>query len=476
MKFTLGIMSTERVKKMTKEEIEQYFNNFSITLPNDNASRALYFIKVLENETEIKVEPTSKLYKSLMCELQVLYNSSRIIDRTKIAERLVHSSIEIDYIPYMIIYSQAFIDEYFSQGSPGMKKIMFDCLNSMYYNHNHEYDFLRIVKSNQCTIEDYIKEQLHNGKDDKFFHIIAVHLYTAKRLDQKGIEDYRICINNYNPDKQNITHGSYHKNVIYIYCTPGRTLHKMVHASEHEIEHADQEKNRHYLFIENDPDIDIYTKDKFLKQYEDDYYDRNYSCISYEYDADFKARMTIHNLETKQSLFHQLRRFILKAAKKEVDVITQIKKDIPYAQTAVREYPEGTFVSLDEAFEIVLKKEYQKSIEEKKFPSFRATLANNYQIILYEYVVTENDIHRKTIPELIDCLYRAKTDFTEEIYKYLIASATDPRKHKNYKDNLKELEALAIDEELPQKIKKLVKECLDLIHNRTSKEQTLTKK
>ena len=60
----------------------------------------------------------------------------------------------------------------------------------------------------------------------------------------------------------------------------------------------------------------------------------------------------------------------LKVAKKEVDLLTQIKKDIPYAHTAVREYPEGTLVSLDEAFDIALKKEYQKSIEGNTFPVF----------------------------------------------------------------------------------------------------------
>ena len=458
---------------MNKQEIEEYFNEFSITLPSDPTRKALYYIKVLENDTDIAVKPNSRLYKSLMYELQVLYNTSRISDRSKIAERLVHSTIGIDFIPYMIIYSKTFIDEYFYDQSIGMRNIIFDCLNSMTFNIHNEYSFLRIVKSHQLTIEDYVKEQLHSKKDDKFFHIVATHLYTAKRLEQLGVQDYRICINFYNPDGKSITHGSYHKDVISIYSTPDRTLHKMIYASEHEVNHADQAKNIHYLFIDKDPDIDIYTKDKFIKQYSDDYYQKNYSSISYEYDADFKARITLYNLEAKNNLFTKLKDLILRAAQKETDILSQIRQDIPYIQTTLREDLNGEVVHLDDIFESVLKKEHAKSLEEGKFPSFKAILSNSYQIILYEYVITETEVRRKTIQELVDAAYRAKDTFTYDMYQFLIASATNPRKNKDYIKNLSELENIANDSEMPQRIKRIAKEALARRDVQINKEETL---
>jgi hypothetical protein len=277
----------------------------------------------------------------------------------------------------------------------------------------------------------------------------AIQFYGMKRLHNLGID---IAVNVFQIDEKMTNMGSNDERSICLCINEDvKTIPQIIQTLNHEIEHAVQDRDVSRGDIINDNDVDVYSKDRILREIlGNEYYLDNYGVISYEFDADFKASIkTAKLLELFDYVFE----------KNVEDIKTNAKNAVKHANKNVDYYfeiersPDKFMkdVPLNEIFERNMEKKRQRDID-----GFKRIL-KAYPIVEYEYNIAPN-FKRKTIEELVANLDSASTK-EMGIYYNLLVSRIDDRKEyeQDIEENVEHLERLQENNNLRPVTRKILK-------------------
>ena len=401
---------------------------------------------------------TGDVFRRAIAHIEAAYTRLTPVDRQSIVKFLKSSGMLFDELPNAILTSDTYIAYHLRKKDDSLHKITFDALNCLQYDKELEQDFLVAVESTGTTIEEYLASQLLHSTDDDILQISAVKLYVLKLLDQFGVQDVRVNVNTYGYSAD--TQGSCFQDRIDLHCYSNRSLEKMIHTGAHEAHHADQNKNVKYVLLTKDNDIDIYSKEDFIRDIDPSYYPRNYRKVASEYDADLKAKIDLFKLKDLQvTPFERLRKVITVKLFREKDYLKDIKSHMQYEMVSTRLDENNVEHPLETIFEATLKKAHSESLENGTFHKLMTKIRTNYPIIEFEYSITESDVHRRSVRELVDKMIEDKNNV--DVYRYLLISYLNPKKNMNALFNRHELEELQQDSSLPVGIRVYIKECLE---------------
>lgn len=172
--------------------------------------------------------------------------------------------------------------------SPDIEKLNFDEINiEQLLNDLH-------VENKPASLEDAIKN-IKNKKIAQLSNAEANLLiaYAKKKLSQNDINDYSVSfslekLKKFDGDtlgQQNSTSRTITFTITYA------SVEEFFNTLNHEVNHAIQCEWIKTMNIEKDPDLIDYSKDMIIYNIDSQYYKHNYQNISFELDADLKARI-----------------------------------------------------------------------------------------------------------------------------------------------------------------------------------------
>lgn len=419
------------------------------------------FAHISVGETYLQLAEQGSLgdvFRRGMLHIEAAYMVTSPKNRKKIIELMDDSGMLLDEIPHQILTSYSFIDHYLKNESESTKHAVFNALSDTCYSREAETDLLFAADSQYDTIEEYLAGQLLHASGDKIYRLAAVRIYVSKLLHSLGVEDQRVFINTYSVSPE--TQGACFKDRIELHCYSSRNLEKMIHTGAHEAHHADQSNNVKNLLLTKDNDIDIYSKEDFIREVDGTYYGRNYRMVASEYDADLKAKIDLFKLKDLQlNPFERLRKVIVAKLFRERDELKGIKHNMQYEAISTRLDANNKPHPLEDIFDAAIHQEYQEHIQNGTYRDFIRNIRIKFPIIEYEYAISENDLHRRSVEELVAQITLDSDN--SEVYKYLLISYINPKKNKSAQLNRDTLEQLYLDESLPLDVRKYIRECLD---------------
>lgn len=296
-----------------------------------------------------------------------------------------------------------------------------------------KYEDVLASSTGYSSLEDYIQHEIvldeKNNPISKITQIAAIRLNTLKQLRSHGIEDMTVIVNEYCVDQKLLHSGGCSEDVIHIYTFPHTTSKERYRTNLHEERHAHQDKAVRDGDITSFPDVDIYSKEKLLREALNySYYLFNYFTLGIEYDADYTAEKHIQTLEGGEC--------------KDED----IDKSIRYTRTYTRKDLDDKAMHIDDLFELVMNRE----MDGAKSEDVKEMLLDEYPILYYQYNIDEEHGFRKKTPsELLEGLQGEHT----EIYLGLIKSSITPNKDKHSLENIEMYETLLRDENISEELR-----------------------
>ena len=362
-----------------------------------------------------------------------MFDRLDVKSKQAMVDSIVQSDFPVQLVPDLFLTDDKFLITFMKHHniSSELMTPIYASLKGEEYKEKYEQAF--IAATGYSSLEEYIQNEIVlNEKDDpisKLTQIAAIRLNTMKQLKQHGIDNMEVIINEYCVNQQLVHSGGCGEDKIHIYTFPKTTSKERYRTSLHEERHAEQDKAVAEGDITSFPDVDIYSKEKLLREALNyGYYLYNYFSLGIEYDADFTAEKHIQELELGE------------VSDADVD------KDIRYKKSYERKDLDGNVMHIDDLFELVVNREMatSKSEDVKEF------LLEEYPILYYQYNIDDKYGFRKKTPsELMDCLQGEH----KEIYVGLIKSSITPLKDKHSWENIEEYEALLRDEDLPEHIR-----------------------
>lgn len=348
-------------------------------------------------------------------------------------------------------------------GSENIERFIREKVHGEKYNPAVEKNLLILLGSNADTIEDYILTIKDKQRYElSLLEIYTLEYYTKKIIAANGI-DKNIDINMFEHSR-GVDNGSAGSRGNYIKINnnaDNQKVSNILHTIHHETSHCVVfnmlENESLEKQFELDEDIAKYCKDKIildvLHMYNEgeEYLKENYSNISYEFDADFRA-LSMHS-----KLFRTTGEIDLKA---EEIYSKYPQKDVEYAYIKQLSYDngderiyEGETYSLDEFFENVMNTLPKSQAKE---------IYDRYPAIRFEYNFNPNmepnapNIERKSIQEMLQQYNTAKQAGNQTLCKlhiaHFISRVKDYQTNEVAKEEFKEI--IKADEQLALEVHK----------------------
>jgi len=385
----------------------------------------------------------------------------------KVARFLVDSKFPIDLLPAEILHFETFLTTYLEKYGPEVSKIIIACMNDEPFTESQEEDFLKAIGTRHESLTEYILYEIMNAasKEDALFQLAAIKLYTKRLLKQNEIDDITLTFNRYHSDiKEYNIAGQYNGDSSISVFLVRSNLNKkeVLSTSLHEAYHKIQFSHIRNARLDLDSDVDVYSKDDFLRIHlGEDYYHGNYAQITYEDDARYKAELELFKIRkgTPKGLFSKLRRDVIQGAIDNRFVLKEIEQKTGSLYKTTR-FHEGKKYPLDLLFDMKLKELHYNHRMGGSIHCFIAATLEENPIIGYEYNLTDETCERKDITEILYDYVHAKNPIDKNIYKALIQSYVDPEKHYEHVRNIKLLRRLLKDHSLNLEIREAIEECL----------------
>lgn len=390
-------------------------------------------------------------------------------------EEIKNSNIKPREMPDELLTLPGIVASRLDLWDRGKTELLTQIFQTTGYNPELEKDF---AKATGCkSIEDYVSLNVANeGKrDNELIQLAAIKMYTYKKLHEKGMDNVVIYLSSYEINDP-VLKGRYTNSnenepgYIEINALANVPCKKMLKITLHEAEHAIQEYNIKNANINVDPDIDTYSKDRFLNEVYPFYYKNNYKNISYEYDAEFRAELENNKLKEKgaqenkkPNLFEQLKNIILSIAAREKGALEKIQTSIAKRYSLVRNRLDenGSLDTLDNFFERTL----NELIAERDYEDLMAAITDRYPILAYQYNITPEGATKKTPKELVEALDNAHDEKEIAIYTGLIKSSMNIQKDANAQQNIDKYETLVTMPNIPLDVRKTLKDSLEKSRN-----------
>lgn len=297
--------------------------------------------------------------------------------------------------------------------------------HSLHYRDYDEKKCIRLLgkKYSECkTIEDVLKKmyQLELTRDSmSMLEMFALTIYVAKTLSKNNLSG---DISLHNVDREMRVLGSSYKRSVVLHINGGdNKFIDMINALHHEISHAIQDKHMKEGKLSADQDVDLYIKDKILRSIlGQSYYTSNYNSISYEFDAEVKARMMTAKLLDLVKINYNHKgnwNVVDKNATKVVEHSIQKTLKSGFDHDISREYSDIYSLFEEEMNKLIVNNPgmYEDILEEHKF-------------LKYEYVCSKKKFRIKSIKELIVSMDEAKTKKEKGIYFNILKSRINENK------------------------------------------------
>ena len=389
-----------------------------------------------------------------MFTLDCSYSYSCHEERELIVKSLIDNIFPTRLIPHEILKSREYIDAKLKNEDENTRNWLYIILNSDYSEENERH-FLDAIGFKNKSIEECLKARLNTYKAttlDFIYDIAIIRLYGQKLLMDNKLFARKIFMNKYSVSDFNDTLGDYEANFdnINLYVSKFPNIEKLFETVIHEIRHVIQFDYIRHADIDKDSDVDIYSKDAYLRDVLGrDYYTDNYENISYELDAEFNAYFAKYSMK-KKSHVKLLKLPINAFYNKVIREVSIIERDnLKFEKYGMRKY-NGNLYFLSDLFDQVIISQYEKSEDVNQFIN---TINSKYPIFMYEYSITKDDIHKKSILELVNGLINAENEKEEKIYECLIRSSIDKLKYYNHDINRAEIESIISHHKIPVDIK-----------------------
>ena len=416
--------------------------------------------------------PNSKILFTLICNIEsVKYFPDCPIIHSKSLKELtteevqlamdfiIESDIPLSNLTADLLEDKDFLTRYSQETSQKLSQAEIEIFTTQGYDPKIEQE---LIQQYDCkTIEELIHLFIENDIPSRNpTALAALKLHTAKKMHQKGIDDVTIHIFDDNKLWEN---ASYDPNTNSINIT-GFALtsnyESLVNSAIHEATHAVQNYAKINIDYELEPDLDLYTKDDFLRDNVPNYYITNYNNICSEYDADMTAKIEVMKIKGLSPELHQmLREYALEQYKSTGRILEQVDGEKAYSFSLVRKDVEDEIILLDDYVIQVLEKQIQKT---DNFEEYYAQLKEKYPLLCYEYDISPQGAYKKTPEELVAAALESEDEKDRGIYEYLIRSSVTMRKcrssYRNLNDYNEILETVSLweDDELRELITDLI--------------------
>ena len=406
------------------------------------------------------------------------------LSQEKIIEMIFNINCPLKLVPSSLLENPEFITNYckhdwdFENG-----ELFAEIARATSYSLKLESQLLNAL--NLKSLEEYLRKHLQKEKKEQendspekidstknidLTQLLISKLYTLKLLNKHNTEINGFIINPY--VESNVEggkeFGEYDRiqKLISIYPFLMTTLKQVVTASSHEGYHAIQDRDVLMGDILKDPDVDIYSMDAYLiETLGKVYYDKNYTRIGTEYDAETKAEIDVAKLENDEPEYIlNLMAVIGRLAHQERVVMNSLKEDPKYFYVMTR-YWDYEAYDIYDLFEITINKKLKES---DNYEAFVEELLSKYPIFKYSMIITPDGIFRKYPADYIEALKEA-SDEDIEIYLQLISNDFHPLK--SSLSNMTESEyTQAMDyHSLPADLRGKVLKCMDASKNKYDK-------
>lgn len=353
-----------------------------------------------------------------------------------------YSSSLLDYPPYLI-QDKKLVEMYKSKHEPEMPDAVVDALCMGKYDEQKAKDFFESI--GVSSIDELVEKTANdpNFKISDAARLASYNVFALKKLHEYGIDDVKIALNQYDFFR------SYAG--CYLHETKTLTMYDTIinvggvdpyYTIAHECNHAKQYVDREKMDFDAEPDVDLFTKDYFLREVMgNEYYQLNYPNESHEFDADYKASREIYDMiSPKKDLYEIMKAKIAKKAYDEKLIIDKVQYRIAYAFSRTRKNLDGTVMHLDDLVEIELNKKLKTS---PSFKEFEKEVQEKYPLLALEYELGPRGVRKKTPKELVHDMNRSKSDEEYNVYRGIIKSSMDIRKSKNFEGNMRAYERMS---------------------------------
>ena len=390
-------------------------------------------------------------------------------DFSKAVEKAKAENFPLSMIPKQFILDDNILTQIF--GSEDQAKFLKYDVHQGKYSKENELHLLKILKTGAKSLEEYIVSIKDKQREElSIGDLFAIEYYGKKCLDIYEITDIKIVdLFGSSPDGSSGKYEDDTKRIDIYTGTKHNSTKNILTTLHHEVAHAIQFSLMHTANIDVDDDIDLYTRDAILQQELPGYYSHNYSSISFEFDAEFRAQMLTNELYGTQEEFNlnveKLFSIVLQERKEQTKEM-QVKENsnFRYYNRREREYKGEVYYDIDVLFlETFSKLSYEKAKE----------YYDSYPMLKYSYDIEFNEeektfsIKDRSMEDYIKLAIETKNLKEKKIYFKLLEKEFDTTRYdKNVlKSKYKVLEELneKLDNELLIAFSDKVKEELQRI-------------
>lgn len=323
-------------------------------------------------------------------------------------------------------------------------------LNSITYDENDEIELLAKMNSNSKTIEEEILRMNNsNISITKFslYQIVLVEMYIRKKLFQNGIEPVLVDLLSNTDSKGICFYNNDEKRYeveINRYQFDEKTIEELINVIAHENGHIMHIHRRVNMDIMGDMDIDLYSKDFFIRGIANDafasegYYLDNYYCYSDEYLAEVESYHEKEKVINEKNICYQ-----------EIKSNLRNMKNTRYFWDSERFFFSKESKHINDLFE----EQLDKLIKQKngEIEKYVAEMKKETPILLLEYDINKKEIpRRRSVDELLEIIFHSNDKKIKQVCTCLLINRFNEYKEKkeDVENNIKHVKKLIRNKEI----------------------------
>lgn len=433
----------------------------------------------------VYTENSSKFLKSLSCAflaslekdgwetlIHYQYNKRMNDDqKDKVFEALKKNISGYNFFPYEVLTDKYILEKIILDDD----ELDFICTVLMDERRSYSYEdeqlLLKYLNSKNSTIEEELVNMYEKGYDRytmSLMQMLSISFYIKKRLKEFDISGLKVNLFKYfQRHDGRVLSGLYRPNEILLGISNYTgSIYSMIATLHHEMFHAIQIRDMSRCYIFNDEDIDIYYKDRILREFlGDEYYTLNYKYLKEEYDAEFKAMIeTVKLFGKKDVLFFELAEYVREELTNK-EVFLASKEKVMFENTSYRTWNRKRY-HIDNLFDNIIKY-INKNINNIDLDEFNYT----YPFLKYEYIFKDNRFVKRSVKNLVKLLDMSEDETKRKIYAAIIKNKINVNKCLNALENRYQVELMIFDD-----LKESTKEYLiKILNEKTRKDQKYIK-